>query len=253
MGSEKRRHDRYYVKMPVELVVGKASAPGETVDVSFGGLFLRTPHPPPARQLVKVALKLPPKDRPITLMAMAVFVEPPKSEPEHIPGVGLKLFGMDPSLQERWESFVKYVRTMPRTEVVSADRASEQPLEDLAARWGGMLIPEIRIKMRTLDDLETILKRELQKGRMYVRTSVYLESGTQVELQLLHPNSNRTYSLTAEVDHRVEQDDFEGLRVKLPNLEGRELSQFQRFVQTGALVTIDLDSASLADPEMVER
>lgn len=249
MGSEKRRHDRYFIELPVELSAGKARSDATSVDVSFGGLFIRTAHPPPARQLVQVKLQIPPKGKDIQLMAMAVFVE---SEPKQngLTGVGLKLFGLDAELQERWESFVKHVRTIPTTQQVPSGQAEEAPTDEEEKPWA-RLLPELRIRTRTLDDLQKILHRELKKGRMYVRTGVRLESGSGVELHIVHPASQRTFVLVGQIDQRVERPGFEGFRIILPPMTKPKMEAFASFVGNGGTaVSIDVDANELGGDDL---
>lgn len=250
VGHEKRRHDRFVVRLPVELAVGKKTSSGETVDVSFGGLFVHTSGPPPLRQLVKVGLRLPPKDTPISLMAMAVFVEEDSGRPDR--GVGLQLFGLDPSSRERWETFVKHVRTLPRVEKVSEQRASLTPIEDEPPSWDRVR-PEIRIQVHRVEDLQRILEREVARGRIYVRTPLYLEPGRHVELQIIHPRGGRTFVLLGEVDQKVERPGFEGLRILLPEPNPEELSAFRSFIADDRPPTIDLEMDAIGDMEMLER
>lgn len=243
MGSEKRRHDRYYVRLPVDLVVGKTKTSAMTVDVSFGGLFLKTARPPPPRQLVKVTLLLPPKDREVSLMAMAVFVEGHPDD-HGMRGVGLKLFGLDDDLQERWEEFVKHVRTIPRTEKVPEGQAEKAPTDEDSGAWSNLL-PELRIRTRTRQDLRNILNLEIRKGRMYVRTPVELPPQSGVELHLVHPDTSRTFSFVGEVDRKVKENGFVGLRILLPPFDGAKVKAFQRFVESDAVMSIDVDSDDL--------
>ncbi|MBX2813576.1 MAG: PilZ domain-containing protein [Myxococcales bacterium] len=252
MGSEKRRHDRYSIRLPVELVNGTTSTPGETVDVSFGGLFIRTSVGPPARQLVKVKLKLPPRNIEVVLLAMAVFVE--KQAPENLqPGAGLQLFGLDPQTQEIWEAFIRHVQTLPHAARVPQEKAEQQPVEDHNARelWSAMM-PEFRITTRSIQDLQKILRFEFSRGRIYVRTEVTFPPKTRVEIHLVHPLSNTTFSIIGEVNSVVNTSHFTGLRIALPKLNPNAEQQLSRFVRKGTSAqTIDLDSTALANPSSV--
>jgi Tfp pilus assembly protein PilZ len=250
VSREKRRHDRYRIQLPVELSVGKKVSRGETVDVSFGGLFVRTEDPPPVRQLVKLELRAPPKDERLALMAMAVFVGPPDPA-SGMSGVGLQLFGLDPEVRERWEAFVKFVRTRPGTDAGSEPPAAEPGAAEPPS-WD-QVRPEIRIRVGDVEHLERILQQELERRRMYVRTALYLEPGRRVELLLTHPVTGKSFSLQGEVDDKVERPGFEGLRILLPELAAEEKSALARFVREVRAPTLDLDEGALADIEALER
>ena len=246
MANEKRRHDRFYVTLPMRLQSGGAWVEAETVDVSLGGLFIRTPRPPPLRQLVKAVVVLPPDQNECTLMAMAVFVGPAHNA---WTGVGLQLFGLDPSTRSRWEVGVRHVQTLPNVRTVPDVDAREAPVET-SEPWE-RLVPELRVRLQNVSDLENILSRELPKGRMYVRTSVHLDSGTEVELQLMHPHSESTFSLAGRVDTRVQRTQFDGLRILLAPLDEARKSALSSFVRN-ARVTIDIDSDAFATSFGVE-
>lgn len=251
VGSEKRRHDRYLIRLPVELLTGKDSLPAETVDVSFGGLFIKTASPPPQRQLVKVKLNIPPRDLELMVMAMAVFVGQPKPN-ETMTGVGLKLFGLDVKTQQIWEQFVRHVQTMPKTEIVSPDKSTPLPLEEAKGPWSALL-PELRIITKSLQDLEKIVKRDFKRGRIYVRTNTVLTENTKVEIQLVHPLSNTTYIMTGIVDKNINTSDFRGLKIKLPQLTDIQKKRISSFFKKGSSqLTIDIDSEALADPSLLE-
>lgn len=226
MGREKRRHDRFFVRLPVTLIIGKSSFSAETVDVSFGGLFLRTSNPPPLRQLVKLTFPLPPEDESIDLMAMAVFVDKNASPP----GAGLKLFGLSPETQLRWEQFVNYVRALPRAKDPPESDLAEpvDTTEDMTPCLAS-LRPELRVTVRSPEDLLTIRSKEFRQGRIYVRTDRELDPSTQVDVLFEHPKTKETFIVLGEIDKRVNRSGFVGLRVLLPSLGPQRLEDFERF------------------------
>ena len=234
MSSEKRRHDRFYARLPVVLHMGRTQQRSETVDVSYGGLFVATSEPPPVRQLLTIEVTVPEEDAPISLMAMPVFVDPDGSR-SGAPGTGLKLFGVDKPTQDRWEKMVRHIRALPSTRPVpgnngDADAPPPPPCHD--GRWSHVL-PEVLIRVDSTARLRTILLREFGRGRIYVRTPLELQAGAAVELRIEHPASHEIFVLEGAVDRRVDRTDFEGLRVLLPNLTDFVKVQFENFIRTG--------------------
>ncbi len=236
MSREHRRHDRYRVRIDAELVVGKVRQPAQITDVSFGGLATRTYPPPPLRQLMKLNVDLP-GHGPTELLAMAVFQEP-AGPPRALVGQGLQLFGVSPEIRERWEHFVKGIRTGP--ELASGVDPSDP------------ILPELRVRFSGPEALDDLLDRSYARGRIYVRTPVFLEPGTAVMVALVHPRSEQEHTLPAVVQSVIRRPDFEGLRVSLPRLDTPGQEALGRFVGRAPHITIDLDGGDIDDGEIDE-
>ncbi|MDB4946501.1 MAG: hypothetical protein JWP97_6035 [Labilithrix sp.] len=116
--DNQRREPRIDVRVPIVVYRGKVPVAAETADVSYKGLFVRTPEPPALRSLVRLKVSL--ADREFEAHAMAVHVVPCSDDPEGPPpGVGLQLWGLAGPNRSAWDDFV---RTL-----VTARRASARP------------------------------------------------------------------------------------------------------------------------------
>ena len=228
---ERRRHDRYPVRLPAEIGRGKRMIAGYTQDVSLGGLYVVCSDPPPLRELVRLQIALPDGRPPLRLMCMAIHVAPGNDASGAPSGMGLQLFGNDAETKERWSRFISSVRTSTPPNVVPLPRPSS------AAR---KRIPELRISPRTIVDLETAF-RVACSGALTVRTDVCLDPGRVVELCFVHPLSKKTISLRGEVGPRIEAPGFEGLSVKLIDFSELEREQFHDFIADDVYITIELE------------
>jgi hypothetical protein len=114
-----RRDARIDVRVPVQLIRGKASLPFETLDVSFRGLFLKCKEPPSLRSLVRLKVTIP--NRTLEAHAMAVHVIP--SGDDHEGGVGLQFWGLAGSDRQAWEDFVRTLVSLRRE---AAKKAASQ-------------------------------------------------------------------------------------------------------------------------------
>lgn len=243
MGAEKRRHDRFYADLPVEVRAGSRRIESHTVDVSYGGLFLCSEDPPPLRQLV--TLKIMTLERPggLEVMAMPVFID--RRGTAGCPGFGVKLFGLDPDTRKSWETTVARIRTQPDTRVVPhrpdgagappPEVATPSPEPDEAYReptWMQVL-PEFVVRLRTADDLRSFRFKDLSRGRVYVRTDRVLEEGSHVEVRVIHPIHDAVFVIGGIMDKVVRRPDFKGVRIRLEELEHVRRDEFELFAQTG--------------------
>lgn len=106
-----RRDARLDVRVPVVIIRGKTALELETLDVSFRGIFLKCPDPPPAlRSLVRLKATIP--SRTIEVHAMAVHAIAGGEEREG--GVGLQFWGLSGTDRQAWEDFVRTLIAMRR-------------------------------------------------------------------------------------------------------------------------------------------
>ena len=92
-----RRDPRVGIRVPVELVRGRAALPAEARDVSYRGLFVATAAPPPLRSLVRLRVALP--QRTLEVHAMVVHVTDE--------GAGLQLWAVSGVDRADWDAFVR--------------------------------------------------------------------------------------------------------------------------------------------------
>jgi hypothetical protein len=201
-GANRRRFERYDIRIPAVLMRGRVATAVHTADVSFTGLFLRTQDEVPLRQLVRIKLMPPGETEELHLMGMAVHkVAPGGRRP---PGVGVLLYGIDPATRARWEAMVQRVR-MGLHSPPPADPATEAPVApepppqvpstaDLPYR------PEIRVRVPHLEALRLIAQRDVARGKTVVGTTLFLAPGTDVRLSLVHPETQREFPLNGRVN-----------------------------------------------------
>jgi hypothetical protein len=103
-----RREERIQAQVPVLLVRGKDEVPVLATDVSYKGLFLRMPTPPPLHALVRLRLGVRSSVW-VEAHAMAVHHASGNSRPGGPggAGVGLQLFGLAGKERSAWDSFVR--------------------------------------------------------------------------------------------------------------------------------------------------
>ncbi len=232
----KRRHSRYPIRLATTMIRGARSHQLFSRDVSHGGLFLHTDFPPPLRELVRIRIVLPNnKDETLELLGMAVHrVEPggPRSA-----GVGVNFYGNGPEAKAAWSAFISY---LAQTEAPLPAPSAAKPAEPAGP---GTKIPdirpELRVKVRSVDDLTKILARDLEKGRLFVRTELWLERGTRVTIDLVHPETGRVFSIPGQVQTQLQRGDLKGLGVGFEE-EPDRAARFEEFLNDEIYVTVDL-------------
>jgi hypothetical protein len=105
-----RRDARIDVRIPVVVIRGSAKREHETLDVSFRGLFIACPEPPPLRSLVRLHVIL--TSRTIHVHAMAVHVVAADGTREG--GAGLQFWGLSGTDRQAWEDFIRRLTALRR-------------------------------------------------------------------------------------------------------------------------------------------
>ncbi len=108
---------RAFARVPVRLQVGWAS-PKEFLityseNISRGGIFVATDHPPPLREIVELLLELPDDEGPAKTQAEVVqwvSMEQAKST-GRIAGAGLQFVGSDDSFRARLDACIDHLLT----------------------------------------------------------------------------------------------------------------------------------------------
>jgi hypothetical protein len=104
-----RQDERYAYRLPVTLLRRGEEIPLVTEDVSYHGLFLETDDPLPLRYIFRLKLFLPPFDRELDALGMAVHQVSPREAMGRTPGVGVQLYAMDHAARTVWSNFVARV------------------------------------------------------------------------------------------------------------------------------------------------
>src|SRR5689334_1505280 len=101
-----RREARVEANIKVSVVRGRTTIPLETSDISFKGLFLCTPEPPPLRSLLRLRIMLPLRE--IEAHAMAIHVTSSAEADEgRAAGVGVQFWGLAGPDRIAWDDFVR--------------------------------------------------------------------------------------------------------------------------------------------------
>jgi|GEM_PF-1152140 len=152
--SNKRKHERFGVRLIVEVKDRKGKHPLPTGDISRYGLYLITADPRPERQLIQMIIKFPHNGEEIDVMGQVMWCNRGGGQREEkTPGMGIKFFSMPDEPRRMWEEFVELLRAGKID--VDSETASEAAEDDEeAADQAGDVITIGDEELEELGDLD---------------------------------------------------------------------------------------------------
>jgi hypothetical protein len=223
--SDKRRDARYFARLPIKLIRGKDVTSLQTDDVSFRGAFLRMDSPPALRQLLRVEVTLP---EGVKINAHAMVVYRVAAGGNHPPGAGIQFYGLDGRERSLWESFVQKMRDeAPRSSPLHmVPEGAPDPVRRKHERHS----VRFEVRLSSLDELKALYSRDISKGGMAVETTMDVALGTEVGLDLVHPQRAETFELTALVRRKIRQPSARGIAVEFTGMDEARREALERFI-----------------------
>lgn len=180
---ERRLSHRHKVDIPVFLH-GPGKTPfGSTADVSRHGLFINTSTTRLVSELLQFWVQLPDQTF-VKAMGLVVRTSADGS------GVGIRLYMMDGRDKQEWDRYLDGLEA----HLVGQVAIPEEVIPDEDA-----LLPRFLLRPRSVAHLETLAAEELSLGGMFLRTPLPRRRGERVELLVIHPVTDRSFRLTAQV------------------------------------------------------
>ncbi|MBK8013413.1 MAG: PilZ domain-containing protein [Deltaproteobacteria bacterium] len=213
--KEQRRSPRYRCGLVVDLTEGRARRRLISVDVSRHGLFLSTETPPRERFLVRLTVHLP--DGPMS--GTAFVSRSVGTDAGGLLGAGFQFFALSMQSKQRWDSFIHQIAgrgtvSLPVAHIGPPDRAT------------------FIIKLKDMARLLEFYEKNFTAGGLYIATPVLKETGAEVGLVIVHPDSEQEFMLVGRVE-RVCDEKPKGMEVCLQPLLPDERRQFRDFIKTG--------------------
>lgn len=232
MDASRRKDVRYQARFPAELVFGRKRLSLLTEDLSYRGVFLRTDTPPPLRQLVKVRLVLPFVGRAMEMHGMTVHVVEYENLGQRVPGVGIQFYGLDRDTRETWEAAVRHVETTAPLAADQSPFAIPAHTPELIRRRLERHTAVLTLKLKTREELQELVTRNIAVGGAFVPTTERLREGAPVMLCLHHPENDSTFIL----DGVVHQSRGDGVGIDLVGLDAARREELDEFVQGGIII-----------------
>ena len=234
--TKERQSPRLAASLPVQVVGARGTDGVTTVDVSRGGLFVRTASPRPLRQLVRLRIDPGGGQAHIAGHGMVVRVvqadEAKRTGAE--PGMGIEFYGFGGGPRERWDDLIERIAkgaTAGRRTSQVPPRGLQPVRAEAAYRLPGRKHILVLLGIENVEQLDEICEHHLLAPTLLVETSADLTPGEPLDLRVPHPLSREIYDLPGKVAARSK--DPAGLVIELtPGVETRQ-AQFRGFIERG--------------------
>jgi uncharacterized protein (TIGR02266 family) len=228
MSTDKRRDARYKARVPFKLIKGRETVTILTDDVSFRGAFLRMDAPPALRQLVRVEATLP-EGTTIATHAMVVYRVVPGGD--HIPGAGIQFYGLEGRERAHWEAFVHQMREQNAPRAVKATPTPPSAFDPIR-RMHERHFVRFEVRLDSVDELVTLFTRDISKGGMAIETDLEVEVGSEVGLDLIHPDGESSFALDAVVKRKISgpKASARGIAVEFVDMDDERRDELARFI-----------------------
>ena len=215
MGRELRREPRVRTTFDVEIETVSAKTVYKTRNASFRGLFIVTDEPLSLRRLVRVRCEI--DGRALDLMGMVahtVTAEDAAVQGKHA-GMGVHLFSLGPEQREFWEEFV---------------RAEYEADPDAHAALVASELPHLKVALKNDKMKQQFFGNDLPSGEIFYRTPDLHPEGTQVVVEVVHPDTKKTHKLFARVCEVVEGSRRKrGIRIVFDEMSEASTTRLARF------------------------
>ena len=225
--DDKRREVRYKARLPVKVIRTREIQSLLTEDVSFRGVFLRMDAPPSLRQLVRLEIVLP-EGATLHVHAMVVYrVAPGKDQ---APGAGMQFYGLEGRERAQWDAFVKRVRDETPISAPYPVVLAPPDSPDAVRRKHERYAVRFEVRVSTVDELVSLYTRDISRGGMALDTDLDLELGTEVGLDLVHPQTTEMFELDAIVRRRIRLPGARGLAVEFTEMSEERRESLAAFI-----------------------
>lgn len=207
---------RYRIALPVEVRQGKQWVRLETEDVSFGGLFLRDPEPPPLRQLLRLRTSLPFGLGQFDASAVVTRRNALGDPGRQLAGMGLAFYALGGARREQWDLFILEAATSCPAVAETPFRAHRAQTEPPASQRGA---PVLEVTVGSLEDLFVLHSRDASRAGIFLETEpeAYY-AGEKISLHVVHPTSGSAFWIPCAVK-RVVRNRSRGIAVELSDYD----------------------------------
>lgn len=236
-----RNDKRYPIALPLLVKVGARSAERVTRDVSFDGIFVVT-DPRPAgtsdlpalspRQLISITFLLTAESISFTVSAAVVRVE--RSSLGE--GAALRFYGIGRDARQAWDEFVRELSGHDEEQPRGSRAPLGQRFEPLLYR-NAHQVAVVRVYFSSVSQIYGLI--DAPDSRMFIRSDDPLPLGSEIGLQLVHPDSDDIFELSAFVDRSVDQHGVRGMGVEILDLDAARTERLKEFVEDGLEVLFD--------------
>lgn len=213
-----RRSQRYRFHLRLEVQGAAGPTPALTHDVSYHGAFVRTDEVRAVNQLVRFRCVDPPGEPAIDLVGIVARCVPAEDATEaQPPGIGVSLFGNRSETETRWLALVRRVQSWTErglAEPPTASPALKPPplpkIDSIRRRHVRRPSPfNVTLRPQGVEALANFEMRDISEGGTFVLTRTLLPVGSEISLQLVHPETEDTFRIAGHVVRSIDSADRE--------------------------------------------
>lgn len=215
MGRELRREPRVKTSFDIELETVGTTRRYRTRNASFRGLFVIADEPLPLRRLVRIRLEA--HGQPLELIGFVAHTvnAADAHELKKEPGMGISLYSLGQHHREVWEEFV-------RTEY------EKDP--DAHAALVASELPRLKVPLKNEQMKQQFFGTDLPSGEIFYRTPELIPVGTEVCVEVRHPDTGKILELFARVVEAVEGTRRKrGIRIAFDEMSEASSHRIHRF------------------------
>ncbi|MEM1348790.1 MAG: PilZ domain-containing protein [Myxococcota bacterium] len=205
--KEHRRDPRVAAEIDVILKFPTGEQRHSTHNISYRGIYIVSPKPPPLRKLLRIQANAEGYDEPLQLLGVVAHRVNQSDAQEHgiTPGMGLQIFAMGPETATRWRHLVRAVYEQD-PELCHDLRRQEYPL--------------VRIRFADKISMRSFIDKGVASSSVFVRSADLHPQGKRIFLEVVHPATKNTCALEAIVTEFIEAPrQTRGMRVMFPDAD----------------------------------
>lgn len=214
-----RRDPRVKVALDIVVQLPSETKRYRTKDISYRGVFIACPDPLPLRKLIRFQIVEPDSGEALQMLGLVAhrLNEFDAHERGLEAGMGLQLFSVGAYHGERWRALVR--------EEYDNDPYAKRIME-MRER------PHVKVHVATVEQLVGFANNDLFAGTTFLHTSDLHPAGEEVLLELVHPESQRTFLLAAQVTDVIEAPKQDrGIQLSFPPVDEELHARLQTFVR----------------------
>jgi c-di-GMP-binding flagellar brake protein YcgR len=161
-----------------------------TINVSHNGMLLRASHKREIDSFVRMRLFLPPTQEPVEILGrVASKVHVGTKE-----ALGIHFIDFPSEEKEKWLAYLKRIEALA-SDASDGPRAGGAPERRSTRRIASAFM----VRFKSGEGLEEFVTQNISSGGMFLATTRTKAEGERIRLVVIHPVTDRTFELEAEV------------------------------------------------------
>lgn len=187
-------------------------------------MLVRASHKRELDSFARVRLFLPPKQEPVEILGRI-------ASKVHVAGreaLGIHFIDFPSEEKEKWMEYLKRIEALASDTV----EATTTPEEYLERRTSRRFATAFMVRFASSDGLDEFVTQNVSSGGMFLATSMEKPTGEQVRIVMVHPVTDKTFEIDAEVVRQEEgfSGGLMGIALRFLNLTPQREERLKTFV-----------------------